>query len=88
MEYLKKGEKDDRILLEAPDGSRAWFTFLEMAVAGGREYAALLDAADEVTVLRFYEAAGGRGERFETEEDPAAFDAACEALEALLDGEE
>ena len=84
MEFFKKGERDDRILLEAPDGSRGWFTFLELAAVNGREYAALADEGDEISVLRFYEAADGKPERFETEDDPAAFDAACAALEALL----
>ena len=88
MEFIKKGERDESVLLEVPDGSRGWFGFLEMAAVGGREYAALTDQAGEITVLRFYEAAGGRPERYETEEDPAAFDAACAALEALLNGEE
>ncbi len=84
MEFVKKGERDDRILLQAPDGSRGWFTFLELAAVDGREYAALTDDAGEVTVLRFYEAAADGTERYETEEDPAAFEAACAALEALL----
>lgn len=86
MEYVKKGEKDDAVLLQAPDGRKAWFAFLEMAVVNGREYAALLEQGDDCpTVLRLLEAENGQPERYETVDDPAAFEAACEALEALLD---
>ena len=61
MEYIKKGEKDGDLLLAAPDGRQAYFTFLEMAVVNGREYAALLEQGDDrFTVLRFTEAGQGR----------------------------
>lgn len=89
MEYVKKGEKDGEILLAAPDGRQAWFTFLEMAAVDGREYAALLEEGDDrFTVLGFAEAENGAPERYFTEDDPARFGAACAALEALLEADE
>ena len=89
MEYVKRGEKDGELLLAAPDGRQAYFTFLELAVVNGREYAALLEQGDDrFTVLRFSEAENGRPERYETVDDPAEFDAACAALEALLSDED
>ena len=89
MEYIKKGEKDGDLLLAAPDGRSAYFTFLELAVVNGREYAALLEQGDDlVSVLRFTEAKNGEPEKYETVEDQAEFNAACAALEALLSEED
>ena len=85
MEYIKIGEKDGEVLHAAPDGRRAYFTFLEMAVVNGREYAALLERGDDCfSVLRFSEAENGKPERYAEVENEAEFSAACAALEALL----
>ena len=89
MNYVKKGEKGDLLLLEAPDGRSAYFEFLEMAVVDGVEYAALLEEGDdEPTVLRFLEAMPGRPEQYAEIEDETAFEAACGALFGLLDADE
>lgn len=89
MEYVKKSERDGDLLLAAPDGRQAWFTFLELAAVNGREYAALLEQGDDqFVVLRFTEGAPGRPEKYEAVDDPAEFSAACAALETLLFGDD
>lgn len=85
-EYIKVGERDGEIVLQAPDGARASFEFLELANVNGREYAALLERGDDAaTILRFLE--DGERERYALIEDDAEFEAAAAALELAFGGD-
>lgn len=85
MVLVKIGEKDDRILLESDAGDRGWFRFLDMVTYRGKEYAALLDEADEPIIMEFTEAAGTAKERYMEITDDAVFYAVAAMLEETDD---
>ena len=89
MVFRKAEEKGELFSLVSPDGSRAWFEFLEMAVVDGVEYAALLEAGDDApVVLRMTEDPSGGAEQYETVEDEALFGRVSGILFAMLKEED
>ena len=85
MVLVKIGEKDDRILLQSDAGDRGWFRFLDMTSYKGKEYAALLDEADEPIIMEFREGAGTEKERYIEISDDAVFNAVAALLEETDD---
>ncbi len=73
-ELTKAAEKDDRILLRAPDGGQGWFTFIDMISHGGRDYAALADEHEDLCIMELLEGGPGQPERYREIESDALFD--------------
>ena len=81
MKLVKTGEKDDKIILKNEDGLTALFTFLDLLLYEGSEYAVIADENDDAYIMAFAEGKNGR-ETYTDITDDDLYDTLVEMFES------
>lgn len=81
MKLIKIGEKDDKMILKNEEGFSALFSFVDMILYKGKEYAAIADENDEIYIMEFSERGKSGKETYIEISDDNLFDTVLSLFE-------